>query len=252
MSNGTVIVTAGYQGIGLAIARRFSQGGFRVYACDIAAPEAPVPPSEGLSFVRLDASDPIAVASFVSGVQAQGEAIDVLVNNVGIAGPTSAVEDITIEQWRAVVETNLNSAFYFVRSVVAAMKQRRSGSIINIVTSSVKTGMTRRAPYVSSKGGLLAFSHNLARELGPYGIRSNAISPGAVENERGRLILQRTAAARAITVAEAEAELLSHISMRSMVLPEEVADMAFFLASHAARHITGQNIGVCGNVEWEA
>ena len=253
MPSGTVIVSAGYQGIGRAIANRFVDGGFRVFACDIAAPAgSDLRDSELFVPVHLDASDPEAVIRFVSSLSDRNEQIDVLVNNVGISGPTRPIEEIAVEDWRAVLDTNLSSAFYFIKAVLPAMKARRSGAIINIATSSAKTGMTNRTPYVASKGGLIALSHNVAREAGPFGVRSNVISPGAIENERGRLILDRIAGERGVTVEEARAEMLSHISMRTTISPDEVADMAFFLASPSARHVSGQNIGVCGNVEWEA
>ena len=108
-----------------------------------------------------------------------------------------------------------------------------------------------RTSYVTSKQGVMGLTQNLARELGPSGIRVNAILPGLIDNARGRALVQRAADEAGVPFADAEAEALRYISMRCWIDPHEVGDLAVFLASNAARHISGQCIGVCGNAEWE-
>ena len=102
-----------------------------------------------------------------------------------------------------------------------------------------------------SKTGVMGFTLNLAREVGPYNIRCNAILPGSIENERGRRLLRERAERQGVSYEDALAQRLGYISMRSRITPEEIGDTALFLASPAARHISGQFLSVCGNVEWE-
>ena len=131
------------------------------------------------------------------------------------------------------------------------MKQQGSGCIINISTASAKTGLTYRLPYVASKVGVLGLTHNLARELGEYGIRCNTVLPGLMDNPRGRMLVDKLAAKKGISSEEAENEYVKYISMGTWIQPSEIADAACFLASDAAKHITAQEIAVDGNIEWE-
>jgi NAD(P)-dependent dehydrogenase (short-subunit alcohol dehydrogenase family) len=177
--------------------------------------------------------------------------IDVLVNNAGIGGPRAALEDIAYEDWDRTIAVNLSGMFYCIRNVAPLMKAQRSGCIVNIATASAKVALPLRAPYVASKVGVLGLTHTVAREYGPFGIRCNAILPGLIDNERGRRIVAGQAAERGIPVEQREAEFLEFVSLRCWIDPAEVGDLAVFLASPAGRHITGQQIGMDGNVEWE-
>jgi NAD(P)-dependent dehydrogenase (short-subunit alcohol dehydrogenase family) len=132
------------------------------------------------------------------------------------------------------------------------MKAQKSGAIINISTVSVRTGMTNRLPYITSKQGVMGLTHNVARELGPWNIRCNAILPGLIDNTRGRAILARKAEADGRTLEETEEEYLRYISMRCWIKPKEVGDLVVFLSSEKAKHISGQFIAVDGHMEWEA
>ncbi len=131
------------------------------------------------------------------------------------------------------------------------MKSQKSGCIINISTASAKVALPGRSPYVASKVGVLGLTHTVAREYGPFGIRCNAILPGLINNERGRGILSNHAKEKNIDFEEAEKNFLKYISLRTWIDPSEVGELSVFLASPAGRHITGQQIGMDGNVEWE-
>ncbi|MEK9661260.1 MAG: SDR family oxidoreductase [Alphaproteobacteria bacterium] len=248
-----VLVTAGGSGIGRAVAERFLAAGAAVHVCDV-APEmldAATAANPGLTGSLADVGDPAAVEALVAEATERMGGIDVLVNNAGIGGPRGAIEDISYEEWDRTVQVNLNGMFYCIRNVVPGMKVQGSGCIINISTASAKVALPMRSPYVASKVGVLGLTHTAARELGPAGIRVNAILPGLIDNERGRRIVETQAAERGIPVAEREAEFLEFISLRCWIDPAEVGDLAVFLASPAGRHITGQQIGMDGNVEWE-
>lgn len=248
----TVVVTGGASSLGLAIARRFQAEGDQVYALDSdAAAVSALSGQPGIAGLVVDALDPAAIERAFETIAARSEGVDVLVNNVGLPGPRGPIEAVSLEDWTRTLTGSVGAAFFCARAVIPGMKARRRGVLVNISTSSVKTGLPNRTPYVVAKAALEAFSANCARELGPFGVRVNAIRPGALDNARMRNIIAGHAADKGCTEAAAEAELLRYFSMRSLTGLDEVADMAAFLASPAARRITGQCIGVDGNAEWE-
>lgn len=249
-----VLVTGGGSGIGLAIAARFLAAGARVHVADVSPSvlEAARQAHPGLGTSAADVGRPADVARLFEEALAALGGLEVLVNNCGIAGPAAPLEDVPVEEWDRTIAVNLSGMFYCLRQAVPVFKARRAGVILNIATTSAVTGLPNRLPYVASKAGVLGLTLNVARELGPWNIRCNAILPGLVDNPRGRGIVARLARERGVSEAEVEAGFLTHISMRTWVTPEEIGDMAVFLASDAARHITGQQIAVDGNVEWEA
>jgi NAD(P)-dependent dehydrogenase (short-subunit alcohol dehydrogenase family) len=248
-----VIVTAGASGIGRAIAEHFLASGAKVHICDIS--------QEALDEVLLsnpemrgsiaNVGKPEEVDRLFAEATAWMDGLDVLVNNAGIGGPNAPIDEMEDDDWDLTIQINLNGAFYCAKRAARIMKQQESGCIINISSTSARTGLPNRAPYVVSKVGLEGLTRNLARELGPFGIRCNAVLPGSIENERGRMLLQRAADRDGITVEQARAQRLKYISMRTRIDPSEIADMAVVLTTPTFRHVTGQLFSVCGNVEWE-
>jgi NAD(P)-dependent dehydrogenase (short-subunit alcohol dehydrogenase family) len=111
--------------------------------------------------------------------------------------------------------------------------------------------LPNRSPYVASKVGLLGLTYTAARELGQFNIRCNAILPGSMDNPRGHALIAKHAEETGKSLEDARSEFMRFISMRTMIGMDEVASMAVFLASDAARHVSGQQIGVCGNQEYE-
>lgn len=252
-SDKKVVVTAGGSGIGLAIAKKFLSEGAQVFICDIASQslELALSKNVGLLGAVADVGDPPSVEALFEKAITSMNGIDVLVNNAGIGGPRATVENINYADWDDCIRVNLSGMFYCAKQVIPAMKAKGSGSIINISTSSAKTGLPNRLPYVASKVGVLGLSHNLARELGEFNIRCNTILPGLMDNPRGRDLVAHYAHANMLSTDEAESKFLKYISLKSWIEPSEIADMVFFLTSEAARHITGQEIAVDGNCEWE-
>jgi NAD(P)-dependent dehydrogenase (short-subunit alcohol dehydrogenase family) len=247
----SVLVTAGAGGAGLGIAGEFRRAGARVTVCDIDAAAVDRAAASGLHAVVADAGDEASVEAVFAAAEARHGPVEVLVNNVGIGGPTAAVEDVTLADWRRTMEANVTSHFLCIRRAVPAMKAAGSGCIVNISSGSAKTGLPLRVPYVVSKGAVLSLTMTLARELGPFGIRVNAILPGAIRGERIMRVIRDKAEALGTEAAAYERSLLRYISLRTMVDPEDIAAMAMLLASDAGRRISGQMIGVDGNVEWE-
>ncbi|MEM1112946.1 MAG: SDR family oxidoreductase [Pseudomonadota bacterium] len=248
-----VLVTAGGSGIGRAIAETFLRAGDRVHVCDIDGsmlqelssdfPEA--------SVSVTDVGESGQVDAMFAAVEYRMGGLDVLINNAGIGGQRALIEDIDLDQWQQSLQVNLTGPFLTMRRAIPAMKAQSSGCIINIVTTSAITGLPNRTCYVASKCGLRGLTQNAARELGPFNIRVNGVFPGAIDNERGRGIIAKFAAEKDLSIDEATEKFLSFVSMRTLIEPQEIADMCAFLASPAARHVSGQEICVDGNVEWE-
>ncbi|MEQ5789286.1 SDR family oxidoreductase [Erythrobacter sp. NFXS35] len=245
-----VLVTAGASGIGRAIAERFADSGATVRICDVSAQAIALLGRErpDIAATQADVADQDQVSALFEAV---GPSLDVLVNNAGIGGPRGPVEAIDDAEWERTMAVNVTGAMRVTRHAVRLMKAAGSGAIVNISTASVRTGLPQRTAYVTSKQALMGLTANLARELGPDNIRCNAILPGLIDNPRGRSLVEQAAASQGRSVAEVEAEMLRFISMRCWINPTEVGDLAVFLASDAARHITGQFIAVCGGAEWE-
>lgn len=249
----SVLVTAGGAGIGAAIARGFAANGDLTFVCDLSL-EACAGVTEGhpdIVPLVADVSRPAEVSAMFAEVERRAGGLDVLVNNAGVGGPRGPIDEIEPVAWDATVAVNLNGMFYCMREAARLMKAAGSGVIINISTSSVLTGLPNRAAYVASKAGVMGLTRNAARELGPWNIRCNAVLPGLVDNPRGRALVERLAIEGGQTFDAAEAAFLRYVSMRCWIDPAEIGDMAQFLASDAARHVTGQAIAVDGNVEWE-
>lgn len=250
----TVLITAGGSGIGRAIAEKFLEAGARVYVCDISRDaiqtvRADLPTIRGC---LADVSVQHDMDRVFEDVDRQLGRLDVLVNNAGIGGPRAAIEDISDEDWEQSLAVNITGAFRATRHAAKRMKAAGSGCVINISTASVRTFLPHRAPYIASKQALMGLTGNLARELGPFNIRCNAILPGLIDNPRGRALVEREALSVGKSLKEVEASWLNFVSMRCWIDPAEVGDLAVFLASDRAKHITGQYIGVCGGAEWES
>jgi NAD(P)-dependent dehydrogenase (short-subunit alcohol dehydrogenase family) len=240
--------------LGRTIAKAFNAEGANVAVCDVNREQLDEFTLEipEIAAYTADVADPDAVRSFFEAVMSRFGSVDVLVNNAGVAGPTARLEDVDGRDWSRTLAVNLDGPFWCAREVVPSMKGRGGGAIVNISSTTARTGLPYRLPYAVSKSGVLGLTHTMARELGPDGIRVNAILPGVLRGERIRRVISAKAEALGMSEADYEAEMLARVSMRTMIDPDEVADMALFLASTRGRHVSGQFIGVCGNVEHEA
>jgi len=245
------VVTAGAGGIGRAIAETFTAAGARVHVCDVdtAALDEALDSGVAVAATACDVSDVDQVGHLFDEVEESLGGLDVLVNNAGIAGPTAPVDEIAVDDWRRCIDVDLSGAFYCTRLAVPLLKAAGGGSIVNMSSVAGRLGFPLRTPYAAAKWGLVGFTKSLALELGPDGIRVNAIQPGGVEGARIESVIEAKAAALGITPDEQRDRMLANIAMRSTVTAQEIADTALFLVSDAGRHITGQAISVCAGVE---
>jgi NAD(P)-dependent dehydrogenase (short-subunit alcohol dehydrogenase family) len=209
-----VLVTAGAAGIGRAIAQTFAGHGARVHICDVDA-AALAAAKETLPAVTQTVADVASVADvdrlFADVGRALG-GLDVLVNNAGIAGPTGKVEDLAPADWDRCIAVDLNGMFYCTRRAMPLIKQAGGGSIINLSSVAGRLGFPMRTPYAAAKWAVKA------RALG-------------------------------ITADAMRDRLLDTVSLRTFVSPQDIANLALFLATDAGKHITGQALSVCGDVQ---
>lgn len=243
-----VLITAGGSGIGRTMAEAFREAGARVWVVDVDADALASCPT-AWERDRLDVCDEAAVAALFARIHADWGGLDTLCANAGIAGPTALIEDIEVADWRHCLAVNLEGAFLFAKHAAPLMKARRSGAIILTSSTAGIFGYPNRAPYSASKWAINGLMKTLAMELGPYGIRANSICPGAVEGPRMEAVMAREAAAKGTTREAIYAGYASGTSMRSFVSAEDIAAMALFLASDAARLVSGQIIAVDGHTE---
>jgi NAD(P)-dependent dehydrogenase (short-subunit alcohol dehydrogenase family) len=248
-----VLVTAGAGGIGAAVARAFHEAGSRVHVCDIdrSALDRLTTGTPGITGSMADASVSADVDLVFDDVQGSLGGLDVLVNNAGIAGPTGPIEGIDAIGWERTIAVNLNSQYYFARRAVPLLRRSGNGaSLIAMGSVAGRLGYAFRTPYASSKWAIVGLMKSLAIELGPMGIRVNAILPGLVEGERMSAAIASRAAATGVSVEQMRQQYLDKISLRRMVSADDVAAMALFLCSPAARNLSGQAISVDGNLEY--
>ena len=175
--------------------------------------------------------------------------LDVLVNNAGIAGPTGKVDEIAPEDWDRTLAIDITGQFNCTRLAVPHLRKSRNASIVNLSSAAGRLGFPLRTPYSASKWAVVGFSKSLAAELGPEGIRVNAIQPGIVEGERIRRVFEGKAKARGVTYETIRQEALSVVSMRTTVTPQQIADAIVFICSERGRTISGQAISICGDTQ---
>lgn len=246
-----VIVTAGAGGIGLEIARAFLKEGARVELCDVdeAALEALPETAPGATGATCDVSDRAAVARYMDAALGRLGGLDVLVNNAGIAGPTGRVDQISPEDWDRTLAVDITGHFNVTRLAVPALKESDNASIIGLSSAAGRFGFPLRSPYAAAKWGVIGFIKSLSMELGEFGIRANAILPGSVDGPRIQSVFRNKARERNLSVEQVQAMALSATSLKKLVPPQHLANVAVFLASPLGASISGQAIAVDGDLQ---
>ena len=241
-----VLVTAGASGIGLATARAFAREGAEVYVCDvdIAALHAVAASDPDLQQTVCDVADPAAVARLFDTATGALGGLDALVNNAGIAGPTAACEDVVLADWQRTLAVNLTGQFLCAQRAIPWLKKSRNASIANLSSAAGRFGFPLRTPYAASKWGVVGLSKSLSIELGPHGIRVNAICPGSVAGPRIDAVFANRAAARNLPIDVVRDDALSKTSLRRLVSADDIANAIVFLASPLGANISGQAVPV--------
>jgi len=237
-----VLITAGAAGIGREFARAFAANGGKVFVCDVderalAALAKEIP---ALTARRCDMSKRAEIEAMVPAAVAALGGLDVLINNAGIAGLTLPVEQYPADDWDKVVAVNLTAMFDVTRLAIPHLKQSKAGCIINMSSIAGRYGFANRSPYAATKWGVIGFTKTLAIELGEWGIRANAIAPGAVAGERIVRVFQGRAQISGKSMEEVKAAAMAEQSIKDMIDPKDIAALAVFLASDAGKSISGQ------------
>ena len=245
------LITGAGSGIGQVMAQHFEKAGARIWICDADTNnlEQSLKENPDWNGTPCDVSDENQVDQLFKEMSDSFGGLEILVNNAGIAGPTAPVEEIDPDEWRRSIGVNLNGAFYCTRLATPLLKNSPKASIINISSVAGRLGFARRLPYASTKWAMIGFTESLAKELGPSGIRVNALLPGIVEGPRIEGVFQARAKSEGVPYEEVRDRVLNNVSMKRMVSAGDVAEMAVFLCSAAGKNISGQSISVCGNVE---
>jgi NAD(P)-dependent dehydrogenase (short-subunit alcohol dehydrogenase family) len=241
-----VAITAGAGGIGRVMADSFAERGARVWVSDVdeaALAECPH------ACTRADAGSLPDLEAFMSAALAGLGGLDVLVNNAGIAGPTARVEDVPPDALEATLRIDLASQFHCARLAIPALRAAGGGSIVNLSSAAGRFGFPLRAPYAAAKWGVVGFTKTLAMELGPDGIRVNAILPGLVDGPRIRRVLSAKAAAAGISENEQTDKAVTQTSLRCFVTQHDIANMALYLCSSFGATISGQALSVDGDTQ---
>ena len=235
----TALVTGGARGIGRAIGERFAAEGARLALADI--DEAGVRRTAGevgagAVALAMDVADPESCHEGVRQAIDALDALDVLVNNAGYLRHTTAF-DCTEDDWDRMMDINLKGSFFCSQAALPHMRDRRRGVILNLSSLAAKTGgVAASPPYGAAKAGVSALTLHLARVMAPYGVRVNALAPGIIDTDMTR------------DLSGGHAELARRIPLGSRGRAEDVANLALFLASDEASHITGEVVDVNGGL----
>jgi len=239
------LVTGAGSGIGEAIARRLAVAGAAVAVVDRdeslanVVCEAIVAAGGQARAWAVDAASATGVGAVIEHVVEDLGPVDILVNNVGGYRALRRIWEIDDDEWDAVLNLNLKSAFLWTRAIARGMVERRHGRVINLTSGAGKPGAgntVSAAHYAASKAGVRGLTWHLAQELAPHGVTANAIAPGPADTERFRRIRS----------PESTAALIAKVPMGRLARPEDVADAVLFLASDEAAYITGITLDVSG------
>ncbi len=227
------------------MARAFAALGDRIWVTDVDATAiAALPP--GIRGTICDASSEPAMDLLFADLAGDWGGLDIAIANAGIKGPTAAIEDMPLEGWHQCLAVNLDGAMLMARGAARLMKPARKGVITFISSTSGLYGTPFRAPYVAAKWGVIGLMKTVAMELGPHGIRANAICPGSVNGPRIDTVIGAEAAAKNMTADAVRQGYASGTALKRLTDAQDVADMAVYLASDGARMVSGQALAVDG------
>ena len=247
------VISAGADGLGFAIANKIINSGGKVHLSDLNKSKIDKINSNKkyrnkIFAKHLDCTNPKDIKEYFNSLT-NLKKIDGLINNIGIAGPTKYLQNISIDEWDQTIKTNLSSHFYFTKFAIPFLKKSKKASIINLSSTAGLFGYAQRSPYTSSKWAIIGLTKTLAVELGKFKIRVNAICPGSVNGDRMDRVINAKAKLIKSTSNKVRKELESMVSLNTFVEKEDIASMALFLLSDASENVSGQIMTVDGNTE---
>ena len=246
-----IAVTGAASGIGSVIANELSSLGARVAICDKNAErvQAFTTDHEDIFSSVGNVSNETDVIDFFSNVEAKLGGLDALINNAGIAGPTTNLEEFNFADWQETISVNLNGAFLCSKEAIPMLRASGGGSIINIGSTSSFFGTPLRSAYSATKWALIGLTKTWAMEYGHENIRVNAICPGSVNGPRIERVINKEADERDIDPSIVKEAYLNQTSMQTFIDPEEIVGMVKYLLSPIAQKVSGQAIAIDGHTE---
>ncbi|HEY7435587.1 MAG TPA: SDR family NAD(P)-dependent oxidoreductase [Methylomirabilota bacterium] len=244
------LITGASKGIGRVMSRLFAKEGAAVVCAarsrDLVEETAALIKADGGRAVAVtgDAATEGDVQKMVAAaVKAFGK-LDVLVNNAGDGGPTKRVQEYTTDDWFYTINSCLTSSYMCTRFAVPEMIRAGGGVIVNVSSTAGRRGLPFRIGYCSAKAGQVGMTYGLALELAPHNIRVNAIAPGAVEGDRIDRVIAGQAEVRGVAVEDMRRSFVERSPLKRMTTAEDIATLAVYLCSDAARNLSGQCIAV--------
>ncbi|MGI9389401.1 MAG: SDR family oxidoreductase, partial [Boseongicola sp.] len=246
-----VVITGGAAGLGARMAERFLARGDRVAVCDANADAVAnfAGANPEIRAVQADVRDEEQMNVFLKSVESDWDGVDVVCANAGTGGPAGRIEDLSYQEWQNCVSVNLFGSYLTCRWAARVMRAQGSGLIVLTSSTSGQWGHPNRSPYAAAKWGIIGLMKTLAMELGPAGVRVNAICPGAIEGARMERVLQKQAAASGKNADQIRREYSDGTSMRTWVTADDIADTVLWLASPSASKVSGQAIAIDGHTE---
>ena len=246
-----VLISGAASGIGRRVAERFLEQGDAVHICDFSAENVAVfrQANPDATATLADVGDRADVDKVFAEFSERYGHLDILINNAGVAGPVGPVEELDEDGWDNCLQTNLSGTFYMTKRATPLLRKSSGASIINIASTAALMGCPNRSPYVASKWAQIGLTKTWAMELGPEGIRVNAVCPTSVDGARIDGVIEGEAKQRGLSADEIREVYLRQTSMRSFATADEVADTVLFLASDKATRISGQVLAVDGHTE---
>jgi len=253
LSKKNYVISAGADGLGFAIANKKVNSGGKVYVSDINKSKIDKIKlnkkyHNKIFAQHLDCTNPKDIKEYFNSLS-KLKKIDGLINNIGVAGPTKYLHNISIDEWDSTIKTNLSSHFYFSKYAIPFLKKSKKASIINLSSTAGLYGFAQRSPYTSSKWAIIGLTKTLAMELGKFKIRVNAICPGSVNGDRMDRVVSAKAKLINSSNKKVRKDLESMVSLKTFVEKEDIASMALFLLSDASHNVSGQVMTVDGNTE---
>jgi NAD(P)-dependent dehydrogenase (short-subunit alcohol dehydrogenase family) len=250
------VVTGANRGIGRAIAVGYAKAGYAIAAtardpATLGDTVAEIEAGGGDGAVlalACDVADEASVETMAKGVLERFGSVHTVVANAGVGGPTAPMHEIDLAAWRECLSTDLDGVFLTFRAFIPGLVAAGAGSLIAISSMTGKRPLYGRTPYAAAKMGVIGLVRTLATELGPHGIRVNAVCPGAVSGPRLDWVFRSQAATRGVTEDEAKAAFTSASPLGRVVDAREIADACTFLSSDAAASITGEDLNVNAGV----
>lgn len=251
----TAIITGASRGIGRHIAISFVEAGATVCLAarsdGIYDTQDLIGADERVIVVKTDVTDETSIRCAIEETVNEFGGVDCLVNNAGVAGPTAPLEEITRDEWQETLDVNVTSMFLMLKHASSYLRESDNGRVINISSISGKRPLYQRTPYATSKMGVIGLTRTAAAEFAEDEVTVNAICPGGTRGSRIDDVIERQAEQMNVDFEEAKRRRFTEDAlMGQLIEPEDIANMAVFLASEAAQHITAQDVNVDGGTVW--